>query len=386
MLERAAYYGLRTLIVVYMISESFKFDRGEALSVYGLFTAALIVSKIVGAVLGDLVVGNRKSIIIGGAVQAIGAFSLCIASTTGLYTGLFLIVVGGGLFTPNIIANYGKLYLNKYRLLDSGFSLLYLATNIGAFLGILLIGYFGEKHGSNIGFALAGALMLLSIIPIVFSSKESPERTISYESSLSNRVVAILSTIVVVGLFWTFYEMSNVRFVGIQLTLSEISSLEVMKSKWEVLNSIFILPVGILAVVIWRYIYTTQVFKLALGFVFGAISCGVLFLIPEAPTEQYVIYYLVSLLFMAISELHIAPIIHSVLTQLTNPKYLAIVISLVSIPMRIGPLLVGVFYDELYGNSTLGIFVGMTGMAIIGAGLAVGVFMRSKKKSGNNFA
>jgi len=78
MFERAAYYGLRSLVVLYIIGESLKMDSTEALNIYGWFTMLLMFSQIIGAILGDLVIGNRKSIIIGGILQILGALSFCI--------------------------------------------------------------------------------------------------------------------------------------------------------------------------------------------------------------------------------------------------------------------------------------------------------------------
>ncbi len=152
MLERASYYGFRALVVLYMTGETLKMERTEAVSIYGWFATLLMFSQIVGALFADLLIGNKKSILIGGIIQAIGAFILCLPSTAGLYSGLFLVVLGSGFFTPNIISNFGKLYLNKTKLLDSGFAIFYLAINLGSFLGILLIGYLGEKYGYSIGF------------------------------------------------------------------------------------------------------------------------------------------------------------------------------------------------------------------------------------------
>src|SRR5690554_4737653 len=80
MFERASYYGFKTLVVIYMVGETLKMERSEALSIYGWITASLVFSQILGAVLGDLVIGNRKSMILGAITQAIGAFCLCIPS------------------------------------------------------------------------------------------------------------------------------------------------------------------------------------------------------------------------------------------------------------------------------------------------------------------
>ncbi|ARV08309.1 hypothetical protein BTO05_01125 [Winogradskyella sp. PC-19] len=369
MLERASYYGFRALVVLYMVGETLKMERTEALSIYGWFTASLVFSQIVGALFGDLLIGNKKSIIIGGIIQAIGAFSLCIPSTTGLYLGLFLVVLGSGFFTPNVISNFGKTYLNKTKLLDSGFTIFYLAINLGSFLGILLIGYLGEKYGYNIGFVLSGILMLISIIPIVLTKEKRLDEIEKNEFPISKRILNILIAFIVVGLFWGFYELSSIRTFDLQLQLSEISTLGIPNHLWQSINSIFILPISIIAIILWTYFYSSQFFKLMLGFVFGVISFGILFLIPEIPTEQHTITYLISLFFLAISEIHIAPIIHSVLTKYSNPKYLAILISLAFLPTKLIYFVFGLFNDKLYDNPMLGLKIGIVGMIIIGIGL-----------------
>jgi POT family proton-dependent oligopeptide transporter len=369
MLERASYYGFRALVVLYMVGETLKMERTEALTIYGWLVGSLVFSQIIGGLFGDLLIGNKKSIIIGAIIQAIGAFSLCIPSTTGLYLGLFLVVLGSGFFTPNIISNFGKLYLKKTKLLDSGFTIFYLVINLGSFLGISLIGYLGEKYGYNIGFVISGLLMLISILPILISKEKALDEIKKNEFSLNKRILNILIAFIVVSLFWGFYEISSIRTFDLQLQLNEISTLDIPKHLWQSMNSLFILPISLIAIILWTYFYSSQFFKLMLGFIFGAISFGILLLIPEVPTEQHAITYLISLLFLGISEIHIAPIIHSILTKYSNPKYLAILISLAFLPTRLISFFFGLFNDKLYDNPMLGLNIGITGMVVISIGL-----------------
>lgn len=384
-LERASFYGLRSLIVLYMIGEILQMENAEALKIYGWFTASFLFSKIIGAILGDLIIGNKKAVIIGGIIQALGAFSFCIPSTTGLYIGLFLVVFGGGLYTPNLISNLGKLYLNKTKLLDAGFTIFYLAVNLGAFFGVMSIGYLGEKYGWNIGFIIAGILMLLSIIPIIFSRDKKIEQTTESKASVKQRVMNIIIAFVIVGLFWAIYELGNIRVFDLQLKLSEISTLDIPKSMWTSLNSVFVLPISIFAIILWSFFYNSQFFKLTIGFIFGAISFGVLLLIPEIPSEQHTVFYILSLLFLSISEIHIAPIIHSILTRFSNPKYLAILISLAFIPTRLFSVIIGLFNDKLYDNPIFGLKIGMTVMVVVSIGLITYILWKKKTTYNNGY-
>ncbi|WP_299781304.1 MFS transporter [uncultured Formosa sp.] len=376
MIERASYYGLRALVVLYMTGEILKMDTTEALVIYGWFTGSLVFSQILGGLLGDLVIGNKKSIIIGGVVQALGAFTLCIPSTYGLYIGLFLIVLGSGFYTPNIIANYGKSYLNKTKLLDAGFTIFYLAINIGAFLGSFLIGYSGEEFGYNIGFVISGLLILISLIPII-KTKEK-ELPIGEKISIGKRVLTIAMAFIIVGLFWGIYEISNIRILDLQIQLGENSTLGISKSMWQSLNSVFTLPISLIAIIIWTYFYNSQFFKLLIGFIFGAVAFGIILFIPEIPEEKHTIYFIASMLFLAISEIHIAPIIHSILTKYSNPKYLAILISVAFVPTKIFALIFGIFHERIYDNPTLGLKFGIIAMILISIGI-IGYIIIDKK-------
>ncbi len=381
MIERAAYYGLRALVVLYMTGEILKMNSEKALAIYGWFAGSVVFSQILGGFLGDLLIGNKKSIIIGGVVQALGAFALCIPSTYGLYIGLSLIVLGSGFYTPNIIANYGKSYLNKTKLLDAGFAIFYLAINIGAFLGSFLVGYFGEVFGYNIGFVISGLLILMSLIPII----KTKENVLSggRKRSIGKRVLTIAMTFIIVGLFWGIYEISNIRISDLQFKLGENLSSGVMKSMWQSLNSVFTFPISIIAIVVWTYFYNSQFFKLLIGFIFGAIAFGIILLIPEIPEEKHMISFIASMLFLSISEIHIIPVINSILTKHSNPKYLAILISLAFVPAKIFALIFGLFHERFYDNPILGVKFGIIAMTLVSFGI-IGYTLIDKKATYNN--
>jgi POT family proton-dependent oligopeptide transporter len=378
-LERAAHYGIRALIVIYMVSETLNMDRSEALSIYAGFTVLMIFSRLLGGVIGDLSIGNRKSIIIGGVMQSIGAFTLCMPSTLGLYIGLFLITIGGGLYTPNILSNYGKLYLNKVKLLDSAFALDYLAITLGAFLGIMIITYCGEEYGWNTGFIIAGGLMLASVIPIVSSSEKVVNQASNSNFSISKSTLNIVCSVLLVALFWVIYEMSSIRMSAIQLELSDVSKSIVPVGVWTSFQSMIVLPILIVLIPVWTYLYSSYQFKLLLGFVFGAVGYGILIYLPEIPGEQHVITYLMSLLFLGLSEAYIAPVISSVVTKYSNPKYLAIIFGLVFIPSRILSMLLGFFNEDLYRNPSQVLVIGMTVTILTSIGLAAYIATAKKE-------
>lgn len=254
---------------------------------------------------------------------------------------------------------------------------------MGSFLGVLLIGFLGETYGYNIGFITSGTLMLISIIPILLSKEKRLDEVENIEFPISTRILNILIAFIVVGVFWGAFELSISRSTNVQLQLSEVSTLSIPNHLWSSINAIFILPISIIAIVLWTYYYSHPIFKLMLGFIFGIISFCILFLIPEVPGDQHTTTYLISLLFLAISEIHIAPVIHSVLTKYANPKYLAILISLTFLPSRLISLLFGLFNDGLNDNPMLELKIALTVMTIVGVGL-IGYVILNKKTNFNN--
>ena len=380
MFERASYGGFRIILILYMIDEGLKMDRYEALNILGWFIASIFFSQIIGAILGDMVLGNKRSIIIGAILQTIGVFILLIPSTVGLYTGLTIVTLGAGLYNPNIISNFGKLYLSKSKLLDSAFTLYYLAVNLGSFLGTALIGIAATRYGYNIGFTIAGIAMLFSIIPMVFSKEQNTHEIVKNEFPKNKRILTISMAVVLLGLFWGINQTASIRMFYINLEFSKLSQLNIPKSIWEYSNFFFIILISLFLVILWRYFYTNQFFKLMLGFIFGAVAFGILLFIPEIPSEKHFFLYLVSLFFLGISEVCIAPIVNSILTKYGNPKFLAILFSLVFIPTALFSFLFGMLNGQFYESYKLALIFAISAMSIISIGLIVFILWRKKNQ------
>lgn len=385
MFERASYYGVRTLIVFYMISETINMPNEKAFGIYGLVASCLLFSQLVGALFGDLLLGNKRALIIGGITQAIGTFVFCIPAEWGVYLGLVLMVLGGGFYSPNVISHFGKLYMNKIKLLDSAFNIFILAVNLGAFFGVMLIGYIGETHGYAYGFGIGGVLMLVSVtLPIMAEDNEIIVNNKPYSISIGKRIVKAIVAIIFVAFFWILYEFSSIRIFDLQRILKELPSFDIDSEIWLSLNSIFIIPLGLLAVIVWSYYYNSQFMKLMIGFLVAALSFWIILQIPETPDKQDIYIYLLSMLLIGASEVLIAPIVYSILTQYTNPKYLAIVISLAFIPTKLLNILVGTFNEQIYEDSFFSLKIALMLTLILGLILLVILLMSKRMKQIKN--
>ena len=175
MWERFSYYGMRALLVLYMVEPvaggGLGFDVSKATRIYGIYTGAVYFTNIFGGLLADSLLGARLAVLLGGIIIACGHFSMALQALPGFYAGLFLIVIGTGLLKPNISVMVGKLYREDDPRRDSGFSIFYMGINLGAMVAPLICGYIGQRISWHLGFAMAGVGMTLGLIQYVVHRK-----------------------------------------------------------------------------------------------------------------------------------------------------------------------------------------------------------------------
>jgi len=180
MWERFCYYGMRTLLTLFLVKSLLKGDA-EASLIYGAYTALVYAAPVLGGRMADSYLGYRYAIILGAVLMAIGEF-LMVAGTdmfgldAGLRETLMLIgmgglIVGNGYFKANISTIVGKLYDDGDTRRDSGFTIFYIGINVGALLATTVVAFVGETYGFEYGFALAGLGMLLGLF-IFWSGRE----------------------------------------------------------------------------------------------------------------------------------------------------------------------------------------------------------------------
>jgi len=167
MWERFSYYGMRALLVFYMIKGFLAFDDARAYAVYGAYTALVYATPFVGGLLADRLIGARHAVVIGGALMAAGHLVMSVENEVAFFTALALLIVGNGFFKPNISTIVGSLYPAGSNKRDGGFTLFYMGINLGAAMSPLLCGYIGETYGWHYGFGLATIGMLVGLAVFV---------------------------------------------------------------------------------------------------------------------------------------------------------------------------------------------------------------------------
>ncbi|MFC1575760.1 peptide MFS transporter, partial [Gemmatimonadota bacterium] len=176
MWERFSYYGMRAVLILFMVDAietgGLGLDAAQAGAIYGLYTGGVYLMALPGGWVADRLVGARNAVFYGGVLIAAGQFSLAFASTTtiGFYLGLAFIVLGTGLLKPNVSAIVGDLYPEGGARRDAGFSVFYMGINIGAWIGPLICAFLGEGMEGvfpgawKYAFLAAGTGMLLGLI------------------------------------------------------------------------------------------------------------------------------------------------------------------------------------------------------------------------------
>ena len=171
MWERFSYYGMRALLVLYML-KALEFSTQDAGRIYGWYTGLVYLTPLLGGYLADRYLGQRACILIGGILMALGHFAMAFQTLPFFYSALGLLILGNGFFKPNISTIVGQLYEKDDPRRDGAFTIFYMGINLGAFFSPLVCGWLGEKIGWHYGFAAAGVGMVAGLIMYMWGQKK----------------------------------------------------------------------------------------------------------------------------------------------------------------------------------------------------------------------
>jgi POT family proton-dependent oligopeptide transporter len=174
MWERFSYYGMRALLIFYL-TKHWLFSDGNANLIYGAYTSLVYITPVLGGYLADRYLGQRKAVLFGGLLLAIGHSLMAVEGTGGqtdpainvFWGALAFIIVGSGFLKANISVMVGQLYSLTDVRRDGAYTVFYMGINLGAAVGTILVGYLGETIGWGYGFGLAGIGMLAGLVVFV---------------------------------------------------------------------------------------------------------------------------------------------------------------------------------------------------------------------------
>ena len=355
--ERFSYYGMRALLVLFLISEvssenaGYGWSNEDALFLYGWYTMLVYVAGIPGGIIADRFLGQKKTVMIGGALLVLGHSILAIDNLTAFYTGLLFIILGVGGLKPNISTMVGGLYDKNDNRRDIGFKIFYMGINIGAFLSAIIIGGIGEVYGWHYGFGLAGIGMLFGQMVFVWGQKylvgvgdfigtvDNPDKEL-INKPLTNiekdRIKVLLLSFLIVIVFWGAFEQAGglMNIYAFEKTnrLIESISFEVPATWFQSLNAGFIVLFAVIVGAFWSWWKSlgkesSLLFQMAVGVIIMAIG---FFFMSAASLEfqengSSAMYWLVlAYLFHTLGELCTSPTAMALITKLAPLKYASI--------------------------------------------------------------
>ena len=400
MWERFSYYGMRAILVLYLVAETTEINpglgwtKGEALSLYGWYTMMVYVMSVPGGYLADKFLGQRKSVTIGGVLLLIGHSVLAVENLTAFYAGLIFIVLGVGMLKPNISTMVGGLYKQGDVRRDKGFTIFYIGINLGAFLSSLVVGYVGETYGWHYGFGLAGIGMAFGVAQYVWGQKylshvgnflgASSQTSEVMDAPLTkiekDRIVVLLISFLLVILFWGAFEQAGglMNIYTMEKTDRLIGDWMVPASWFQSINAMFIIFFGSAVAGYWanrklKGKTSTSLFKM----IIGLIVMGTGFFFMTAATAEYeatgssAMYWLVlAYLFHTIGELCLSPVALSYITKLAPMKYASIMMGVYFAMTGFGSKLAGLLGEWSQSLGEMTIFTGIAATSV-GVGVLV---------------
>ena len=380
MWERFSYAGMRAILILYLtlwlltpehyanvwgldaVRHTLEAVFGTlsmqalAFQLYGLYVGFFYFTPVLGGYVADRCLGARRTIVMGAIVMSVAQF--CLATDRWFVVGLVLMIIGGGLFKPNISVQVGRLFDAGDTRRDRAFSLFYVAINVGTFLSPLICGTLGERWGWHAGFLAAGVGMIVGLLTYLAGTRYLPkdpvyarparveaQRDRSSRGDSSSRIVGLFLVAAIVPLFWAAYEQKsgsvilwtkqqvnlNIGFIGHAIPVSWIL----------ILNPVFIFLFVPLLNVLWGFLgrrgkAPSSALKMGLGCVFAALAYAVL-AIAAAPRETVGLGW--DVLFMALltaGETLLSPIGLSLFSRLAPVGFSSLVMALWFFSMFLG--------------------------------------------------
>lgn len=349
MWERFSYYGMRALLVLYM-TKFFMMSTEKAGHLYGTYTGLVYFTPLIGGYLADRYFGQRSCIIVGGILMAIGEFVLMVPSITFFYAALIFIILGNGLFKPNISTIVGNLYEKGDPRRDGGFTIFYMGINLGALLSPLVCGTLGEKIGWHYGFGAAGVGMILGVLTLLWGQKKylgnsgsKTQITENRKSSEHNgpltteeihRIIVIFIMSFFVIFFWAAFEQagSSLTLFADKETNRTIFGYQFPTSWFQAVNPLMIILLAPMFSNMWIGLAKARKepsapIKFACGLFL--LSFGFVIMIAAAALYQQsgpvsVFWLIFAYLFQTFGELCLSPVGLSLVTKLAPIRFVSL--------------------------------------------------------------
>ena len=401
MWERFSYYGMRALIVLYMI-QTLSFSAQKAGNIYGLYTGLVYLTPIFGGYLADRFLGQRKCISIGAILMSIGLLLLAFASKSLFFVALFLMVLANGFFKSNISSVLGLLYENNTSKKDSAYTIFYMGINIGALLSPLICGTLAIKLGYEYGFAAAGIGMLIGLILYkllenkllgnvgihVKKTLKTDSETTSVTKFQKLRLLALFLLMLFTIPFWICFEQagSSLTLFAQYNTNRSLFGFVVPTEYFQALNPLFIIILAPILSAFWSYLRvkfrepsSVEKFVLALFLMFIAYVLLAISGYYSEFSKVSIIWLVIVYFIMTVSELCLSPIGLSLVSKLAPKQVLSLIMGCWFLTSFFGNLLAG-FWGGKFGTISNYKLFGTLGLLSVLSCLILAIFIPKLNK------
>jgi POT family proton-dependent oligopeptide transporter len=405
--ERFSYYGMRAILVLYIVAEvgeggGLGWSNSEALVLYGWYTMMVYVMSIPGGILADRLLGQKKTVMLGGGLLCVGHGMLAVPTLWAFYTGLVLIVLGVGGLKPNISTMVGGLYRQGDPNRDQGFTIFYIGINIGAFFSGVVVAVVAQVYGWHYGFGLAGIGMLIGQLMYLVGQKHLKGIGDYYEpleadrgsgsepltSIERDRIGVLLISFLIVIVFWGAFEQAGglMNLYAQQKVDRMFLGLEIPAGVFQSANPFFIITFGTIVGAYWvRRAYqgkeVSAIFKMAVG----TVIMGSGFFMMTAASMQYEsygaagMYWLIFAYFLhTIGELCTSPVSLSFITKLAPAKYASIMMGIYFAATGLGNKVAGLLGEAAQDMGEKEVFTFIALFSIAFGGLLL-IFLKKLK-------
>jgi POT family proton-dependent oligopeptide transporter len=412
MWERFSYYGMRALLVLYMVKHLSDPERAEAVlgytalrgaleiltgplgaqpfasHVYGLYTGLVYLTPLFGGLLADRLLGQRRTVVLGAVLMAIGHFMM--AFETLLFPALATLILGNGAFKPNIVTQVGGLYAEGDARRDRAYSIFYVGINIGAFLAPLVCGSLGEQVGWHWGFGAAGVGMLIGLALYLAGRPALPadalavaparRDTTALAREERSAILAVLLLCVPVTLFWATYEQSGNTIAlwaddHTERTVSLLGlSAEIPTTWFQAVNPFLVFAFTPLVVELWawqsrRGREPSTLTKMALGCLGVVLANLILAVAAMGVGKASWLWLMGYFVVLTLGELYLSPIGLSLVSKVAPARHVSLLMGVWLGTSFTGNLLAGALGSLWSGMDKAAFFLMIAAVAAAAAGM-----------------
>ncbi|WP_074409533.1 MULTISPECIES: peptide MFS transporter [Aquimarina] len=378
MWERFSYYGMRAIFVLFLTSTfadgGWEWSNERALALLGTYTSLVYVTPVIGGWIADKFTGYQKAVALGALVMTLGHAAMALETETTLYIGVGLLIIGSGLFKPNITSMVSGLYDKFPERKDGAFTIFYMGVNSGGFIGVLLCGFLGENLSWAWGFGLAGIFMMLGMLQFWFGRSifenvgVEPSKKIDLSDAIENMpdeveekvpahvqrdryiVVGVLAFFVV--FFWASFEQASGSMTIFANNFTQRVLSGSSASIFKIVDTLItIVPLGVITWVLFKLF--AQTFKkislsnIVLGVSFLSVWAIALWklsvILPQETTEIPASWFLI---LNSLFIITLAPLFSKVWESKYNPS--------ATVKFGLGMILLGIGFGMLaWGSASI---------------------------------